>query len=180
MIVHWTLGQSAVPYMNCTPESKLNLALPFPPGWDYWTRIDKFAGNDRILFPGRTNNHMLRLIMELKGKISHKLIKKSRYGEVHFDDTMVFKSIDRDVSYTAIFPLSISIHNCARWIQKERKTDSQKKNIELNPSPCPSLQSTEWPSPTIDVCFDNQRDEGGWDEITGTVCWFIGQDVGHR
>lgn len=41
---------------------------------------------------------MLRLIMELKGKLSHKLIKKSRFGDQYFDETMLFRSIDRNVS----------------------------------------------------------------------------------
>lgn len=54
----------------------------------------------RILFPGRTNNHMLFLMMELKGKLSHKMIKKARFGELHFDDTMNFISVEKNVSFS--------------------------------------------------------------------------------
>jgi len=30
----------------------------------------------RILFPGKSNNQMLKLMMELKGKIPHRVLKK--------------------------------------------------------------------------------------------------------
>jgi serine/threonine-protein kinase PRP4 len=51
----------------------------------------------RILFPGCTNNHMLQLMMELKGKLSHKLIKRARFGEQHFDETMNFLALEKNV-----------------------------------------------------------------------------------
>jgi len=39
---------------------------------------------------------MLFLMMEVKGKLSHRLIKKSSLGEMHFDETMNFLSIEKD------------------------------------------------------------------------------------
>ncbi|CEQ39774.1 SPOSA6832_01308 [Sporobolomyces salmonicolor] len=50
----------------------------------------------RILFPGRTNNHMLLLIMETKGKFQHKLIKKARFGDQHFDENLNFLSVEKN------------------------------------------------------------------------------------
>ena len=52
----------------------------------------------RILFPGRTNNHMLLLIMETKGKFNHKLIRKARFHDQHFDEQMNFLYPEKNVS----------------------------------------------------------------------------------
>ena len=35
-------------------------------------------------------------MMETKGKISHRLIKKATFGEMHFDESNNFISIERD------------------------------------------------------------------------------------
>lgn len=53
----------------------------------------------RILFPGRTNNHMLLLIMETKGKFNHKLIRKARFHDQHFDEQMNFLYTEKNVSF---------------------------------------------------------------------------------
>ena len=39
----------------------------------------------KIMFPGKTNNEMLKLMMELKGKMSHKMVRKGMFRETHFD-----------------------------------------------------------------------------------------------
>ena len=41
----------------------------------------------KILFPGRSNNHMLYLIQELKGRYPGRLVKKAKFGDVHFEDS---------------------------------------------------------------------------------------------
>jgi serine/threonine-protein kinase PRP4 len=50
----------------------------------------------KILFPGKSNNHMLHLMMDLKGKFNHRMIKKAQFGPMHFDDGMNFVSIETD------------------------------------------------------------------------------------
>ena len=45
----------------------------------------------KILFSGDTNNDMLRLIMEVKGKFSVKLLKKAKFSSEHFDEHNVFE-----------------------------------------------------------------------------------------
>ncbi|KAL8293237.1 hypothetical protein RQP46_000931 [Phenoliferia psychrophenolica] len=74
------------------------LGLPYDCALDTWsigcTLYELYTG--KILFPGRTNNHMLALIMELKGKLTHKMIKKARFGEQHFDDSMNFISVEKN------------------------------------------------------------------------------------
>lgn len=50
----------------------------------------------QILFPGRTNNHMLLLIQELSGRINTKTVKRSKFGELHFDELGNFLSLERN------------------------------------------------------------------------------------
>ncbi|GAA5896577.1 hypothetical protein JCM6882_005732 [Rhodosporidiobolus microsporus] len=69
---------------------------------DVWsiacTLYELFTG--KILFPGRTNNHMLLLIMETKGKFNHKLIRKARFHDQHFDENMNFLYVEKNDSIT--------------------------------------------------------------------------------
>ena len=63
----------------------------------------------KILFPGRTNNHMLKVIMETLGKFPRKLIRQGEFRNVHFDSDLNLKSQEIDkiskkpVSKTIIF-----------------------------------------------------------------------------
>ena len=52
----------------------------------------------RILFPGRTNNEMLKLIMDLKGPFPKKLLKKAQFASQHFEDdpNMSFCQMEED------------------------------------------------------------------------------------
>lgn len=51
----------------------------------------------QILFPGKTNNEMLKLIMECKGKFPHKLIRKGQFSNEHFDLQLLdFQSLVED------------------------------------------------------------------------------------
>ncbi|KZT57553.1 kinase-like protein [Calocera cornea HHB12733] len=74
------------------------LGLPYDTAIDIWsigcTLYELYTG--KILFPGRTNNHMLLLMMELKGRFNNKLIKKAHFGDLHFDEQGLFLSVERD------------------------------------------------------------------------------------
>ena len=37
------------------------------------------------MFPGRSNNHLLKLIMQTKGKVNSKLIKRGKFSNKHFN-----------------------------------------------------------------------------------------------
>jgi len=50
----------------------------------------------KILFPGRSNNQMLLLMMELKGRFNSKMIKKAKFGDVYFDEMGGFESVEAD------------------------------------------------------------------------------------
>lgn len=56
------------------------------------TLFELFTG--KILFPGKNNNDMMRLFMEVKGRPSNKLIKSGMVWKQHFDDNMDFKYQD--------------------------------------------------------------------------------------
>jgi len=71
-------------------------------GKEYGVAIDTFAlgatfyelFTGKILFPGKTNNDMLRLFMEYKGKIPHKVIKSGQFWKKHFEENFDFKYFD--------------------------------------------------------------------------------------
>ncbi|CCG84087.1 protein of unknown function [Taphrina deformans PYCC 5710] len=74
------------------------LGLPYDTSMDVWaigcTLFELYTG--KILFPGRTNNQMLRLFMECRGRISQKLVKKAVFAANHFDDEYNFTSVELD------------------------------------------------------------------------------------
>jgi len=74
------------------------LGVPYDPSLDVWsigcTLYELYTG--KILFPGRSNNHMLLLMMELKGRFNSKMIKKAKFGEIFFDEMGEFVSVEKD------------------------------------------------------------------------------------
>ncbi|KAL1280495.1 hypothetical protein QQF64_015095 [Cirrhinus molitorella] len=61
-------------------------------GIDMWsvgcTLYELYTG--KILFPGKTNNHMLKLAMDVKGKLPNKMIRKGLFKDQHFDPNLNF------------------------------------------------------------------------------------------
>ncbi|XP_043112719.1 serine/threonine-protein kinase PRP4 homolog [Puntigrus tetrazona] len=61
-------------------------------GIDMWsvgcTLYELYTG--KILFPGKTNNHMLKLAMDLKGKLPNKMVRKGLFKDQHFDQNVNF------------------------------------------------------------------------------------------
>ncbi|XP_044537249.1 serine/threonine-protein kinase PRP4 homolog [Gracilinanus agilis] len=68
-------------------------------GIDMWsvgcTLYELYTG--KILFPGKTNNHMLKLVMDLKGKMPNKMIRKGVFKDQHFDQNLnfMYKEVDK-------------------------------------------------------------------------------------
>lgn len=97
---------SSISEMEITPylvsrfyrAPEIILGLPYDCALDMWsigcTLFELFTG--RILFPGKSNNHMLLLMQELKGKFTTKQIRKGRFSGMHFDDQNAFISRERD------------------------------------------------------------------------------------
>ena len=73
-------------------------------GLQYGCPIDMWAAavsifelyTGKILFQGTSNNAMLKLIQEVKGKMPHKLIRKGVFSELHFDPDYDFLFKERD------------------------------------------------------------------------------------
>ncbi|KAL9100725.1 MAG: hypothetical protein Q9163_003932 [Psora crenata] len=74
------------------------LGVPYDFAIDMWstgcTLFELYTG--KILFTGRSNNQMLRAIMECRGKISHKILRKAQFLDYHFDNLLNFRSIEKD------------------------------------------------------------------------------------
>ncbi|KAF8420638.1 kinase-like domain-containing protein [Tirmania nivea] len=74
------------------------LGMPYDFAIDVWsigcTLYELYTG--KILFTGRTNNQMLRSMMECRGKFSHKFLRKGQFTNLHFDDILNFRSVEKD------------------------------------------------------------------------------------
>ncbi|CAM9001148.1 unnamed protein product [Rhodiola kirilowii] len=74
------------------------IGLPYDHPVDIWSigccLYELYTG--KVLFPGATNNDMLRLHMELKGPFPKKMLRKGAFIEQHFDQDLNFLSSEDD------------------------------------------------------------------------------------
>ena len=74
------------------------LGMPYDFAIDAWsvgcTLYELYTG--KILFTGRTNNQMLRSIMDCRGKFTTKMLKRAQFAHVHFDEMANFRSVEQD------------------------------------------------------------------------------------
>lgn len=73
-----------------SPEIILGLTYDY--AIDMWsvgvTLYELYTG--KILFPGKSNNQMLKFFFDLKGKANNKMIRKATFKDVHFDSNYNF------------------------------------------------------------------------------------------
>lgn len=64
----------------------------------------------KILFPGKTNNEMLKLMMDVKGPFPKKMLKKAAFADKHFSDdlNMSFALLEEDPVTRR--PVSCALH----------------------------------------------------------------------
>jgi len=71
---------------------EIMLGLPYDYAIDLWavavTLFEVYTG--RIMFPGKSNNQMLKYIMDLRGKLPNKVIRRSLFKDQHFDQNYNF------------------------------------------------------------------------------------------
>ncbi|KAJ8279510.1 hypothetical protein COCON_G00065760 [Conger conger] len=74
------------------------IGKPYDYGIDMWsvgcTLYELYTG--KILLSGKTNNHMLKLAMDVKGKMPNKMIRKGLFKDQHFDQNLNFLYIEVD------------------------------------------------------------------------------------
>lgn len=75
------------------------LGTPYEYGIDMWATACSIyeLSTGRIMFSGKSNNEMLKYFMDLKGKISNKMIKKGAFRSQHFDNNCNFLYHDTDI-----------------------------------------------------------------------------------
>lgn len=74
------------------------LGLPYDHAMDIWSvgccLFELYLG--KVLFPGPSNNDMLRLHMELKGPFPKKMLRKGGFTDQHFDQDLNFHATEED------------------------------------------------------------------------------------
>jgi serine/threonine protein kinase len=136
--------------INFTPNPspfhpEIVLGIPYDPALDIWsvgcTLYELYTG--KILLPGRSNNQMLLLMMELKGRFNQKTIKKAKFGDTYFDEMGGFDSIEKDRVTGAVSVDSLSWHVycvphpicsrtwCARYIYRSRRATFARGSCRL-------------------------------------------------
>ena len=106
-------------------------------GIDMWsaatTIYELYTG--KILFPGKTNNEMLKLMMDVKGKMANKQIRKSTFREQHFDANynFMYHEVDKVTQRVSIIHI-LSIFCVVLMVV----IFSMPVHMHI-PSPCPSL-----------------------------------------
>jgi len=72
------------------PEIILGNQYSYPV--DTWSAVvslyEIYTG--KVLFPGKTNNDMLRLMMRVKGKFANRLLRKGQFVGKHFNEQGMF------------------------------------------------------------------------------------------
>ncbi|KAF6774544.1 hypothetical protein AHF37_05831 [Paragonimus kellicotti] len=80
-------------------HSLLVLGVPYDHNIDLWsaavTLFELHTGH--ILFPGKTNNEMLRLMMEVKGRVPNRVVRRGTFRAQHFDEqcNFLYHEVDR-------------------------------------------------------------------------------------
>lgn len=88
------------------------LGLPYDHPMDIWSvgccLYELYTG--KVLFPGATNNDMLRMHMELKGPFPKKMLRKGAFIDQHFDQDLNFLATEEDpVTKKAIKRMIVNI-----------------------------------------------------------------------
>jgi serine/threonine-protein kinase PRP4 len=115
------------------PEIMMGLHYGCP--IDMWaagvTLFELYTG--KIEFMGSSNNQMLKLIQEVKGKMPHKLIRKGVFSELHFDPDYDFLYKERD---------KVSGREVIRTIKFEQRAYPGKElKTTLMPSKVPDVEA---------------------------------------
>lgn len=112
------------------------LGLPYDYGIDLWsvavTIYELYTG--KIMFPGKTNNEMLKMFMDLRGKMTNKFIKKAVLKDKHFDAdcNFIYRETDKITKYEKVslltnIPVTRDLHS--ELISNQRMPEDQLRKV---------------------------------------------------
>ncbi|OON17796.1 kinase domain protein, partial [Opisthorchis viverrini] len=87
------------PYLVSRFYRAPEISVPYDYNVDLWsaavTLFELHTGH--ILFPGKTNNEMLRLMMEVRGRVPNRVIRRGMFRAQHFDEqcNFLYHEIDK-------------------------------------------------------------------------------------
>ncbi|KHN82315.1 Serine/threonine-protein kinase PRP4 -like protein [Toxocara canis] len=90
---------------------EIMLGLPYDFGIDLWsvavTLYEVYTG--KIMFAGKSNNQMLKFMMDLKGKFSNKVVRKAQFRDQHFDlnCNFLYHEVDKVTQRDKVTTLSV-------------------------------------------------------------------------
>lgn len=90
---------------------EIMLGLPYDFGIDLWsvavTLYEVYTG--KIMYAGRSNNQMLKYMMDLKGKFPNKIVRKAQFRDQHFDANcnFLYHEVDKVTQRDKITTLSV-------------------------------------------------------------------------
>ncbi|CDQ63341.1 unnamed protein product [Oncorhynchus mykiss] len=118
------------------------IGKPYDYGIDMWsvgcTLYELYTG--KILFPGKTNNHMIKLAMDIKGKMPNKMIRKGVFKDQHFDQNLnfLYTEVDKVTEREKVTVISTinptkellaDMVGCQRLPEDQRKKVAQLKDL---------------------------------------------------
>ncbi|XP_037550425.1 pre-mRNA processing factor 4Bb [Nematolebias whitei] len=112
------------------------IGKPYDYGIDMWsvgcTLYELYTG--KILLPGASNNHMLKMAMDLKGKMPNKMIRKGLFKDQHFDQNLNFLYIEVDKvtereKVTVMSTINPTKDLLAELIGGQRLPEDQRKKV---------------------------------------------------
>ena len=80
----------------------------------------------KILFPGKSNNEMLKLMMEVKGKMPHRVAKRGILKDQHFDSSFnfLYTEVDKVTEKVHALTIILTVHACVHcmcsWVLGNR------------------------------------------------------------